>query len=96
MPEPPKTHEEFAQAIQNHLKAREGCAIILIVHTQLGLEMQFNFLDYALQEGILNIARETVLAAYRRQIEETLKNGVQQMMVSNIQDAMDPNKKKVN
>ena len=96
MAELPKTHEEFLQAIQNHLKGREGCPITLIVHTAMGLEMQFNFLDYALQEGILNIARETVLAAYRRQVEEAMKSGVHQIMVSNIHDVIDPNKKKVN
>lgn len=92
----PSTHEEFMQAIQNHLKEREGCPIIVIVHTRAGLEMQINFMDFALQSGILDIAKRTTGIAFDRQAQEGFKSGENQIMVSNIQDAMDPNKKKVN
>jgi hypothetical protein len=92
----PITHEEFLQAVQNHLKERPDCPIIVIVHTRAGLEMQINFMDFALQSGILDIAKRTTSIAFDRQAQEGFKTGENQMMISVIKDAMDPNKKKVN
>ena len=94
--EAPKTHEEFLQAVQNHLKEREGCPIVILVHTQMGMEMQLNFMDYAMQMGILDVAKMTTAIAFDRQAREGFKSGENQMMVSNIKDIIDPNKKKVN
>ena len=94
--ESPKTHEEFMLAVQNHLKEREGCPIIILVHTPVGMEMQFNFMDYAMQMGILDVAKMTTAIAFDRQAREGVKSGENQMMVSNIKDIIDPSKKKVN
>ena len=96
MPQFPSNHEEFMKAIQNHLKEREGCPVILLVHTPAGLEIQANFMDYALQTGVLDIARTSTLLAFERQAREGFKSGENQIMVSNIKDASNPNKKKVN
>ena len=94
--ESPKTHEEFMLAVQNHLKEREGCPIIILVHTPVGMEMQLNFMDYAMQMGILDVAKMTTAIAFDRQAREGFKSGENQMMVSNIKDIIDPSKKKVN
>lgn len=90
------THEEFIQAVANHLKEREGSPIIVIVHSRAGLEMLTNFLDFVLQSGMLRIASLNTSIAFEQQTREGLKSGDNQIMVSNIQDALDPNKKKVN
>jgi hypothetical protein len=92
----PSTHEEFMQAVQNHLKDREGCPIIVIVHTPAGLEMQINFMDYALQMGLIEVARLTTAVAFNRQAQDGFKTGENQMMVAAIKESLDPNKKKVN
>lgn len=94
--ETPNTHEGFMQAVQNHLKEREGCPVILIVHSPHGMEMQLNFKDYAMQMGILDVAKMTTAIAFDRDVREAYKSGENQLMVSAIKDAIDPNKKKVN
>ena len=94
--EPTTTHEGFMQAIQNHLKEREGCPIMVIVHSPAGLEMQMNFRDFALQMGICDVAKMTTALAFERQAREGFKTGENQIMVSNIRDAIDPDKKKPN
>ena len=94
--EDPSTHEGFMQAVQNHLKEREGCPVILIVHSPQGLEMQMNFSEFALQMGILDVAKMTTAIAFERQAKEGFKTGENQMMISNIKDMADPSKKKVN
>ena len=94
--EQPTTHEGFMQAVQNHMKEREGCPIIVIVHTSHGLEMQVNFMDYAMQKGILGIAKRITNLAFDNQAREGFKTGENQMMVSAIKDAIDPNKNKPN
>ena len=90
------THEGFMQAIQNHLKEREGCPIIVIVHSPMGLEIQGNFADFALQMGILDVAKMTTAIAFEQQARAGFKTGENQMMVSNIKDAIDPKKPKPN
>jgi hypothetical protein len=90
------THEGFMQAVQNHLKEREGCAVMVIVHTPNGLEIQANFMDFALQMGIIKAAGMATKEAFKRQIEAVYKSGENQMMVSVIKDAIDSEKKKVN
>ena len=92
----PSNHEEFLQAVQNHLKERPDCPIIVLVHSPTGLEMQLNFMDYALQVGILDIAKRTTCLAFERQVAEGFKSGENRMAVSNIKDALDPEKKKPN
>jgi hypothetical protein len=94
--DPITTHENFIQAVQNHLKEREGCPVMVIVHSPNGLEMQLNFIDFSLQIGLLRTAEMTTEAAFKRQIEAGFNSGENQMMVSAIKDACDPNKKKVN
>jgi len=94
--ESPMTHEGFMQAVQNHLKEREGCPIIVIVHSPMGLEMQVNFIDFALQIGVLKVASKTTSIAFEKQAREGFKTGENQMMVSNIKDAIDQNKPKPN
>ena len=94
--ETPSTHEKFTLAVQNHLKEREGCPVILIVHSPQGLEMQMNFIDHVLQMGIIKAVKRTLDAAFDRQLEAGFKSGENQLMVSAIKDAIDPNKKKVN
>ena len=96
MPEFPSKHEEFVAAVQNHLKEREGCPVILIVHSPHGLEMQLNFMDYALQLGILDVAKMTTAIAFECQARESFKSGENQIMVSAIKDASNPDKKKPN
>ena len=96
MPESPTTHEQFVQGIQNHLKEREGCPVIVIVHSPHGLEIQCNFKDYALQMGVLDVAKMTTAIAFDIQARESFKTGENQMMVSAIKDAIDSEKKKVN
>ncbi len=90
------THEEFLQAVYNHLKEREGCPIVVIVHSLTGMEMQMNFMDYAIQMGMMKAAKMTVESAFRRQLEIQYKSGENQMMVSNIKDAINSDKKKPN
>ena len=92
----PANHEEFLQAVQNHLKERPDCPIIVIVHSRAGLEMQINFMDFALQMGVLRAAMKTTDIAFELQAREGFKTGENKLMVSMIQDAIDPNKKKVN
>ena len=58
--------------------------------------MQLNFMDYALQMGLLDIAKMTTAIAFEQQARQSFKSGENQMMVSAIMDAIDPNKKKVN
>jgi hypothetical protein len=86
------THEGFMQAVQNHLKEREGCPIIVIVHSASGLEIQTNFMDYALQMGILDVSKMTTALAFERQTREGFKSGENQMMVSTIKEAIDKKK----
>ena len=45
---------------------------------------------------MLKIAERTTSIAFERQLAEGFKNGENRIMVSNIRDSMDPNKKKVN
>jgi hypothetical protein len=92
----PANHEEFLQAVQNHLKEREGCAIMILVHSPQGLEVQANFMDFAMQMGMLHIASMTTAVGFERHLREGFKSGENQTMVSNIRDAIDPNKKKPN
>ena len=94
--EPPTTHEGFIQAVSNHLKEREGCPALVLVHTPHGIEIQCNFMDFAMQMGLLDVAKMTTAIAFDRQTREGFRTGENQMMISNIQDAIDPNKKKVN
>lgn len=94
--EPATTHEGFMQAVQNHLKDREGCRIIVLVHSPAGLEIQTNFMDFILQSGICNAGKITADLAFERAVKEGFKTGENKMMVSNIKDAIDPEKKKVN
>ena len=94
--ESPTTHEGFMQAVQNHLKEREGCPVLVIVHTPHGVEIQCNFMDFAMQMGLLDVAKMTTAIAFDRQTRDGFRTGENQMMISNIQDAIDPNKKKVN
>jgi hypothetical protein len=96
MPDPQVSHEQFMQAVQNHLKEREGCPVIVIVHSLAGLEMQMNFKDYALQMGILDVARMTTAVAFEQMARESFKTGENQLMVSAIKDTIDSEKKKVN
>jgi hypothetical protein len=91
----PSNHEEFMQAVQNHLKERPNCPILVIVHTPNGIELQGNFADFALQMGILDIAKMTTAIAFDQSVREGFKTGENQMMVSNVRDAIDPDKKKV-
>lgn len=90
------THEKFVEMVANHLKEREGCPTLIIVHTPHGMEMQTNFKDYAMHMGILDIAKMTVAIAFNRQSREALASGENQIMASNIADACNPDKKKVN
>ena len=92
----PNNHEEFMQAVQNHLKDRPDCPIVVIVHSPHGLEIQLNFMDYALQMGILDVAKMTTAIAFDQQARAGFKSGENQMMVSNVKDAIDPDKKKPN
>jgi hypothetical protein len=94
--EPPTTHEGFIQAVSNHLKEREGCPVLVIVHAPHGVEIQCNFMDFAMQMGLLDVAKMTTAIAFDRQTRDGFRTGENQMMVSNIKDAIDPNKKKVN
>jgi hypothetical protein len=92
----PSSHDEFLQAVQNHLKEREGCPVLVIVHSPVGLEIQANFKDFSMQMGILHISLMTTSAAFDRQLREGFKSGENEAMVSSIKDAIDPNKKKPN
>jgi hypothetical protein len=94
--EPVTTHEQFMLAVQNHLKEREGCPALVIIHAPHGLEIQANFMDFTLQMGMTRAAEMVTEAAFRKQIEEGYKTGENQMMVSVIKDAIDSEKKKVN
>jgi hypothetical protein len=78
------------------LKEREGCPIIVIVHAPHGLEMQMNFADFALQMGVLDVAKMTTAIAFEQQARAGIKSGENQLMVSAIKDAIDSEKKKVN
>ena len=90
------THEQFILAVQNHLKEREGCPALVIIHASHGLEIQGNFMDFTLQMGMTRAAEMVTEAAFKKQIEEGYKTGENQMMISNIKDMADPDKKKVN
>jgi hypothetical protein len=90
------THEAFMQAIQNHLKQREGCPIIVLVHSPMGLEIQTNFMDFILQSGICNAGKITADLAFERATREGFKTGENKIMVQSIKDDTDPEKKKVN
>jgi len=94
--EPVTTHEGFMLAVQNHLKERENCPVMVIVHSPMGLEIQANFMDYALQMGILDVAKMTTMIAFEQQTRAGFKTGENQVMVSAIKDAIDPEKKKPN
>ena len=94
--EPITTHEQFMLAVQNHLKEREGCPVLVVVHSPMGLEIQGNFVDFTLQMGMTRAAEMVTEAAFKKQIEEGCKTGENQMMVSVIKDAIDSEKKKVN
>ena len=94
--EPVTTHEQFMLAVQNHLRERENCPVMVIVHSPMGLEIQANFMDYALQMGILDVAKMTTMIAFEQQTRAGLKTGENQVMVSAIKDAIDSEKKKVN
>ena len=89
-------NEGFIQSVQNHLKEREGCPAILIIHSPQGLEIQMNFMDYALQIGVLESAKITTALTFERQVREGFKTGENQMMVSNIKDMANHDKRKVN
>lgn len=90
------THEKFIEMVCNHIKEREGCPILIIVHAPHGLEMQANFKDYAMHLGILDVAKMSVAIAFDRQTREGFASGENQIMASNIADACNPEKKKVN
>jgi hypothetical protein len=92
----PSNHEEFMLAVQNHLKERPDCPVLLIVHTPNGIELQGNFVDFALQMGILDIAKMSTAIAFDRSARDGFKTGENQIMVSNVRDAIDPKKKDVN
>lgn len=93
---PATTHEEFMQAVQNHLKERDGCPVMVIIQSPMGMEMQVNFMNYALQLGLLEIAKMTTAIAFERQTQEGFKSGENQLMESAIKDAIDQNKNKPN
>ena len=92
----PSNHEEFMLAVQNHLKERPDCPVLVIVHTPHGTELQGNFVDFALQMGILEVAKRATAIAFDQSARDGFKTGENKIMVSNIQDAIDPEKKKVN
>ena len=92
----PSTHEEFLQAVQNHLKERPDCPIMIVVHSHGGLEVQCNFVDYALQFRMLDLAKMTTALAFNQQAQEGFRNGENKVMVSNIADAINPKKKMPN
>lgn len=91
-----ESHQQFVEMVSNHLKEREGCPTMVIVHTPHGLEIQCNFVDFAVQMGVLDIAKMTVSIAFGRQTREGFASGENQIMASNIADACNPDKKKVN
>lgn len=76
------------------MKERPDCPVMVIIHSQAGLEIQCNFIDFALQMGILDVARMTTTLAFEQQARAGFKTGENQVMVSNIRDAIDPEKKK--
>ena len=78
------------------MKEREGCPVIVIIHASHGLEIQVNFMDFALQMGILDVAKMTTAIAFEQQVRAGFKNGENQMMVQAVKDAIDPEKKKLN
>ena len=92
----PANHEEFMQAVHNHLKEREGCAVLILVHTAMGLEIQGNFMDFALQMGMCRSAAISTDLAFENQIRDGFKSGDNKIMVSMIQDAINPKKKRMN
>ena len=94
--EPVTTHEGFMLAVQNHLKERQGCPIIVLVHSPMGLEIQVNFMDYILQSGICNAAKITADLAFERAIREGFKTGENKIMVQVIKNDIDPDKNKPN
>lgn len=89
-----KTPEEFRQAVQRHLEQRENFPTIVIVHSPHGIEIQCNFIDFAMQVGILDIAKLTTVIAFEQQAREGYKTGENQMIVSGIKDIVDPDPKK--
>jgi hypothetical protein len=92
----PSNHEEFMLAVQNHLKERPDCPVLVIVHTPHGIELQGNFADFALQMGILDIAKMSTAIAFDQSAREGFKNGENRLMVSVVKDAIDPAKNKPN
>jgi hypothetical protein len=58
--------------------------------------MQINFRDFALQIGLLDVAKMTTAIAFGRQAKDGFKSGENQMMESAIKDAIDPTKNKPN
>lgn len=92
----PKNHAQFVEGVGNHLREREGCPTLIIVHAPHGLEIQTNFKDFAMQMGILDVAKMTTAIAFDQEARRGYESGENKMMVSNIQDAIDPDKKKVN
>ena len=92
----PDNHEEFCEGVRNHLREREGCPILVIAHTPTGMEIQTNFMDFAMQMGILDIAKMTTAIAFEQSSRQAIKSGENEIMVANIKDAIDPDKKKPN
>jgi hypothetical protein len=88
--------EKFIAAVSSRIRDTEGCPVIVLVHTPAGLEIHSNFVDFALQMGVLDIAKMVTAVQFEQIIRAANASGQNAAFVKDIKEQIAVGKKKVN
>lgn len=55
-----ENHEEFVRGITRLLEQRPGCNVMVVIHGIMGVEIMVNFLNPAIEFGMLDLAKLTI------------------------------------
>ena len=90
------THEEFLSLVHKHLAERQDCAIMVIVKTPAGLEIQTNFMDFVISMGILDIAKMITAVQFDHSVRSPAGKAEIRAMTDEIKNTSEGKKTEVN
>lgn len=92
----PMTHQEFMSLVQKHLAERQDCAIMVLVKTPTGLEIQTNFMDFILSMGMLDIAKMITAVQFDQSVRSPQGKAEIRAMTEEIRNTSEGKKNEVN
>jgi hypothetical protein len=88
--------DKFIEAVSSRIKDTEGCPAMMLIHTPSGLEIHANFRDFAMQLGLLDVARIVTVERFEEMVRSTNASGENAAFVKDIREQIDGKKRGVN